>query len=181
MRNIFFLSLLLLSMNNLQAAEFSPQSDWCDYDWNTSESVPPRLNLPVWACEVVTKNKLNQKYSPLVDINPFFITGDFEGDHQTDIAIRIKNNQTGDVGLAIIHFRSKHIFIIAAGQESGRGKDLRWFDMWSILPKGTIGNSSFESQSLTLKGDALVLIKSESASAILYWDGKKYAWYQTSD
>src|SRR5882724_11586469 len=31
------------------------------------------------------------------------------------------------------------------------------------------------------RGDALWVAKSESASAFIFWDGRKYVWYQQSD
>jgi hypothetical protein len=33
----------------------------------------------------------------------------------------------------------------------------------------------------TLKGDALMVIKTESASALIYWNGRGYSWYQQGD
>lgn len=32
-----------------------------------------------------------------------------------------------------------------------------------------------------LRGDGLMVIKTESASALIYWNGKRYAWYQQGD
>jgi hypothetical protein len=39
----------------------------------------------------------------------------------------------------------------------------------------------WEKHALQLRGDALWVAKSESASAFLYWNGRDYAWYQESD
>jgi hypothetical protein len=32
-----------------------------------------------------------------------------------------------------------------------------------------------------LRGDALMVVKLEAASAIVYWTGSEYAWYQQGD
>jgi hypothetical protein len=32
-----------------------------------------------------------------------------------------------------------------------------------------------------LRGDALMVMKTEAASGLVYWDGKRYGWYQQGD
>jgi hypothetical protein len=32
-----------------------------------------------------------------------------------------------------------------------------------------------------LKGEAILVVKLESSSGLIYWDGKKYQWYQQGD
>jgi hypothetical protein len=32
-----------------------------------------------------------------------------------------------------------------------------------------------------LRGDALLVAKREAASALVYWDGKSFRWYQLGD
>jgi hypothetical protein len=161
---------------------------WRDYEWLAADHErphelqmpPPRLNLPTWAFAVAAENKLEKGYWPAVDINPFFLTGDFDGDSKTDIAIRILNKHNGQIGLAIMHFADKQLFIIGAGNEFERLDDLRVFDMWTLEPKGTL-DSGWEEAPVVLKGDAIMLIKTESAVVALYWNGKTYARYQMSD
>ncbi len=181
MRRLIFIAMLLFSIGGAHAAEVSEQPDWCDYKWNVQEPVPSRLNLPSWACEVIAKQKLALTYSPTIRINPFFLTGDFDGDHHTDIAIWITNRKTEELGLVIIHAKSQRVFVIGAGNVTERGKDLKGYDMWTLLPKGKVAKSPYEEHSVTLLGDALLLTESESASAMLYWNGKTYVWYQISD
>ncbi len=182
MRNIVLIVVLLCSVAASAEENLSAEPDWCDYAWDAeNQPVPPRLNLPRWVCEVVTKRGLAKNYSPMVDVNPFFLTGDFDGDHQTDIAIWIKNKRTGQYGLAIIHYRGRKLFLIGAGNPTEeRGSDLNGLDMWTLIPKGRL-ESPYEEKAVTLVGDAILLTKSDSASVALYWNGKTYAWFQISD
>lgn len=179
MRHLIAIGTLLILSGGVFAQQPS-QADWCEYSWDADKPVPSRLNLPGWACAVVNDQKLSQKYSPAVEINPFFLMGDFDGDHQTDIAIRIKNKQSGKYGLAIIHSKSRKPFLIGAGKPSDRGDNLNWFDMWTQIPKQKL-ESPFEEHPAMLIGDAILLIKSESASVALYWNGKDYEWFQIDD
>ncbi len=54
-------------------------------------------------------------------------------------------------------------------------------DVWSVYPKGPVSQSVGETTIPTLVGEALHVEKSASASGIIYWNGKKYLWYQQGD
>jgi hypothetical protein len=166
-------------------AKFQGLPDWCEYEWPANEDhPPPRLNLPAWACEVVASNKLDETYTPSVHLNPFFLLGDFDGDHRTDIAILIKNKQSGESGILIIHRKNSITFIMGAGksiEDWGGSTNFDWMDMWTVYPKGKIKRSPYEDYTPVLRGDALWVAKSESASVIIFWNGVKYVWYQETD
>jgi len=161
----------------------SGEPDWCEYKWPPFQPPPPRLNLPEWACEVVKSKKLNEKYTPAVHLNPFFLSGDFDGDHQTDIAILIRNKKSGESGILIILRKNRIVSVLGAGNliEGRGGSNFDWMDMWTLYPKGEVKRSPFENYTPTLIGDALWAAKSESASVIIFWNGKKYIWYQEMD
>ena len=155
---------------------------WCKYQWDDTKPVPPRLNLPIWACEVAEKRKLHARYVPYTQINPFFLTGDFNGDGKLDIAIWVQETQSRKLGIVIIHGTTGRVFTLWAGNAFGeRGDDIRGLDQWTIASRGELLDSHWEDHTVRLRGDAPVLIKSESSAFALYWDGKKYATYQLTD
>jgi hypothetical protein len=126
--------------------------------------------------------RISPQYTPYTRHNPYFLTGDFDGDGRTDIAIWVRNVKTGEVGLIVVHRADESIHILGAGHPFGdRGKDFRWFDLWSLYTKGPIPKSAYQPASLNLIGDAIWVAKAESASAFIYWDGNQYTWYQESD
>jgi hypothetical protein len=54
-------------------------------------------------------------------------------------------------------------------------------DSWQIYTKDA-GAKAAGAQSLPhLRGDALLVSKSEAASALIYWNGKRYVWLQQGD
>jgi hypothetical protein len=58
---------------------------------------------------------------------------------------------------------------LGAGTPFGNGGDnFDWMDSWSISKKGKVNGTP------TLIGDALLVEKMDSASAIVFWDGKEY-------
>ena len=162
--------------------EFREYKGWCKYQWDTSKPVPARLNLPSWACDVSEDQGLHRDYDIDTQINPFFLTGDFDGDGTLDIAIRIRAKRTKKIGVAIIHGDKRVLLFWAGNPVADYGDDIAGLDQWTILPKGQVLQTNWEdNRKVTLTGEAPVFIKSESAAFALYWDGKKYVTYQISD
>jgi len=60
------------------------------------------------------------------------------------------------------------------------GDNFDWMDIWKVVPKSAAAKSLGRAAT-ALKGDALHVEKSESASALIYWNGAKYVWRQQGD
>jgi hypothetical protein len=142
------------------------------------------MNLPPWACKVAFEAKLDTRYSIYSRINPFFLSGDFNGDGQLDVAIWVVNKRTRQRGMVILHQGEKQPFVIAAGGVAlyDGGDDYAVFDMWTLIPKGEVLDTGYEEhRKVVLTGDAIEVIKSESSAHAIYWNGTKYEAYALSD
>lgn len=138
-------------------------------------------SIPHWAAITFGK-ELAKDYALSVRLNPFLLHGDFDGDGNLDVAILVERRDTGTKGVAVLHAGSKHPLLLGAGHAIGNGgADFSWMDAWSVLPKGPVQLGADESPPPRLLGDALLVTKLESASAIVYWDGNAYRWYQQGD
>jgi len=130
--------------------------------------------IPDWAKEVFSQ-KLAVRYRYFNGLHPSHLEADFNGDKKQDVAVLIRNKSSGKIGIAIV-LRDKGMTILGAGTPFGNGGDnFDWMDRWSISKKDSGGGTP------TLIGDALLLEKMDSASAIVFWDGKEYHWYQQGD
>ena len=112
-------------------------------------------------------------------VNPSFLHGDFDGDGIMDVAAFVKQRSTGKFGIAIVHGANNKVTILGAGTAIGNGGDnFEWMDSWEIYSKdrATKGTSAPK-----LRGDAILVSKSEAASALIYWNGKRYVWLQQGD
>ena len=139
--------------------------------------------LPKWAKGIFDR-QLTQKYEIDCRLEPCMIHGDFNGDGKKDLAVLIKQRNTRVQGIAVLHSSGTagNFFILGAGHEIGNGgKDWSWMDVWSLYKRGPVEQSTDESVPPNLVGDALLVEKSESASAVVYFDGKSYSWYQQGD
>jgi hypothetical protein len=112
-------------------------------------------------------------------VNPSFLDGDFDGDGRMDVAALVKQRSTGKVGVAIVHGGNNKVTILGAGTSIGNGgDDFEWMDSWEIYSKDrAVKGTNFPK----LHGDALLVSKSEAASALIYWNGKRYVWLQQGD
>ena len=91
----------------------------------------------------------------------------------------MKERSTGKLGIAIVHGGTGKVTILGAGTPVGNGgDDFEWMDSWRIYAKDY---ATCETSAPKLRGDAALVSKSEEASALIYWNGKRYVWLQQGD
>jgi len=116
-------------------------------------------------------------------VEPFYLEGDFNGDQIMDYAFAVERKADGKGGIAIIHGNSLEISIIGAGKNFGNGgDDFKWLDRWDVIQRSDsplMGASTIPPS--ILKGDGLLLEKIGATSALIYWTGLKYEWYQQGE
>ena len=148
-----------------------------DLDFAAANSLPPGV--------VAALSSNAERLSPYVlsaHVNPYYLHGDFDGDGFSDTAILLKERATGKVGILIVGGSRSGIAVLGAGQPLGNGgDDLRFMDAWYVYPRAQVHRGADGGSPPILRGDALMLVKTESASALVYWTGNKYAWYQQGD
>jgi hypothetical protein len=146
--------------------------------WN-----PPQLSdVPKSATRLFKTTGFDRQYEFSSHLKPPYLGGDFDGDGKPDTAVLVKNKSNGKIGIAICHSSTNRILFIGAGIEFGNGGDnFDWMDIWRVTPKAAAAKKLGKSAAALLKGDALHVEKSESASALIYWNGRKYLWRQQGD
>jgi hypothetical protein len=169
MRKLLFIGILL------------SQSAWAahptDLDFVQARSLPMSLTEFLLSAERLEPYALDSW------INPFYLQGDFNGDGSRDTAVLIREKRTEKGGILIVHGAEDRSFVVGAGSPIGNGgDDFSWMDAWFVYVRGVVGQSAHaEEAPPTMRGDALMVIKTEAASGIIYWTGAEYAWYQQAD
>jgi len=136
-------------------------------------------DIPELIDRAITDGSFAKNYDVSFHMNPFYLRGDFNGDGKINVAVLVKQRFTGKVGIAIINGASDKITILGAGTVIGNGGDnFEWMDSWEIYSKDRMTNGTSVAK---LRGDALLVSKSEAASALIYWNGKRYVWLQQGD
>jgi len=145
--------------------------------------------LPDWSVKKFEELSLGDKYLISDFINPFYLEQDFNGDNKPDVAVAIIQKDSEKKGILIIHHSKSEYFIIGAGTKFiNDSDDLNWMDIWKISWEQNVEEliyndttQELDSKYINIKYPCLDIKKSESSSGLIYWDGKKYKWAQTSD
>ena len=125
---------------------------------------------------------LDRHYELSSHLKPSYLKGDFDGDRKPDIAVLVKEKSAGRIGIAVFHSSTNNVVFIGAGTKLGNGGDnFDWMDIWSVTAKAAAAKQVGKPAAALVKGDALHVEKSESASALIYWNGKRYIWRQLGD
>ena len=125
---------------------------------------------------------LGKKYEVSFHLSPFYLRGDFNGDGKIDVAALVKQRSTGKLGIAIVHGEAEKATILGAGTAIGNGgDDFEWMDSWQVYSKDRVALEGGEKSLPHLRGDALLVSKSEAGSALIYWNRKHYVWLQQGD
>jgi hypothetical protein len=170
---MLYLVLLALALSAL-GVSFAAGPD--DLPFPLSSSLPPHV------LRVLESDPAAKQYAVVGHLNPFYVHGDFNGDGQIDTAVLIKERDSDKTGIAVVHAGAKSAIILGAGRKfDNGGDDFKWMDAWHLYPRGNVERGAGQGAPPILRGDALMVIKTESASALVYWNGKRYAWYQQGD
>jgi hypothetical protein len=121
---------------------------------------------------------LGSEYRITARLNPFYLHGDFDGDGRADYAVLIARGEEN--GILICRASEGKPIILGAGRPFNGMRDLN-FDAWMIYPKEPVQRGVGEGSPPTLRGDAVEVVWSEKASALLYWNGSGFQWYQQGD
>ena len=148
----------------------------------TAETTAQAHDIPESVQKAVTNGSLAKEYSVSFHLKPFYLRGDFNGDGKIDVAVLVKQHSTGKIGIAIVHGATDKVTILGAGTAIGNGgDDFEWMDSWQVYSKARAAHAAGESRVPRLRGDALLVEKSNAASALIYWNGKRYVWSQQGD
>jgi len=145
----------------------------------TADATAQGHDIPESVEKVIRNGLLAKSYDVSFGVKPFYLRGDFNGDGNIDVAVLVKQRATGKLGIAIVHGATDKVTILGAGNAIGNGgDDFDWMDSWEIYSKDRAASGMGVPK---LHGDALFVSKSEAASALIYWNGKRYVWLQQGD
>jgi hypothetical protein len=138
--------------------------------------------IPEPVQRAITNGLLAKNYEVAFRLNPSYLRGDFNGDGKIDVAVLVKQRPTGKTGIAIIDGATNMVTILGAGTAIGNGgDDFEWMDTWQVYSKNRVTPIGNVTNVPHLRGDALLVGKREAASALIYWNGKRYVWLQEGD
>ena len=133
-------------------------------------------SLPQWVQQALGEPAFSRTYELHFGVNPFYQRGDFDGDNAMDVAVLIRQRGTRKIGIAFVHQGSKRWHIVGAGSPLGNGgDDFSWLGVWRVEPGTALKERT------GFRPEVLFVERPESASALLFWNGKQYEWVQRAD
>ena len=78
-----------------------------------------RMSLPRWVDSVVGPLLLQGKYGLGLRLNPFFQTGDFDGDGRADVAVFVLDSARGKEGILMLRRSSPQPLVLGGGRAFG--------------------------------------------------------------
>jgi hypothetical protein len=144
-----------------------------------NESVPEVIG------KEITRDDFRSVFQIDDRINPFYLTGDFDGDGKSDYAFLVVRRHENKRGFFVILSSTHTTQILGAGKAikygGGNSDDLN-FNAW--VPR-RLKNIDLEDGGLSpqrkARQDGILVSKVESASGIYYWNGKSFRWIQQGD
>ena len=128
--------------------------------------------IPACLTQAGTGYRASQK------VAPGYLRGDFDGDGKPDYAVLVTRGR--EQGVVVCRGNAAAPVILGAGYAFNDMKDLD-FSAWRIHARTRRVSPGFEAgKPPVLTGDALYL-EWEAGSAIVYWNGKRFQWYQQGD
>jgi hypothetical protein len=155
--------------------------------WNTSSRPVQEIdeeNIPGEIVQTVGLGPFAESYSIDGSVNPFYLRGDFDGDGKADYALRVKSKNRGEVGIAIWLSSQKKMIVLGAGvpfSVTEKTTNLNFLNTWQVYPKENVERGVEAGTPPRLIGEAIAAGKRESASGLIYWNGKSFVWYQQGD
>lgn len=132
-------------------------------------------NLPRWAQRALHEDAGLGRYELFLGLNPFYVSGDFDGDGQLDVAVQVTEEDSAKRGIIILH-REGRAHVIGAGEDFGNGgDDFSWLWEWHTLSPELIPTQPVRGL------DVLYIAKPEAAGGLVWWDGERYRWTQWGD
>jgi len=114
-------------------------------------------------------------------LSPAVLRGDFDGDGAADVAALVACR--GKRGIVVLFggVPSRPAVVLGASHSFNDMADLD-FTRWRLYAKRTrIERGVGEGPPPRPRGDSIWIEWEESASAIVYWNGRHFVWYQQGD
>ena len=161
----------LLGMSAQATVIGQPRQAGCDLE--------TRLGLSEWFREWFESKGPRDQYEIGCYLNPFYLRGNFDARGQLDLAVLVTERSSGKRGILVVHRPGLAHFVLGAGTEIGSGgDDFDWLNVWHVdaAPRSETGQPE-----AGFVGEVLNLVRLESASGWVGWNGRKYVWVQGSD
>jgi hypothetical protein len=126
---------------------------------------------------------VRKRVSLSMQVNPFYLRGDFDGDSRPDYAIAVKGLKSGKMRV-LVCTAAKGTFVLGR-EESGQAfssmpADNFFAPNWMVYTRAEVREltsytSNVPAPILGLRGEAIAMVWEDGISMI-HWDGQRFRW-----
>jgi hypothetical protein len=147
---------------------------------NDYEQLAVRQSAPPVLWSLVMETGAAENYDvDLTHLNPYYQRGDFDGDGNSDFAVLLRDKTDPNQTRFAVLTGAKKLYWM------DRDEHLQYptMEAWFVIDKDEpIQESPFaEGEPPVLIGEALMIIKLETSSSVVYWNGKRFVSYWQGD
>lgn len=140
--------------------------------WGTEMADPMmnRASAPPALEEAIAKSGVEKESTwDVTGLNPFYLRGDFDGDGTVDYVVRCAKENSEVVRLAVLHGQGKVSWL-----DKDKSLDYPSVLAWYVTSKQEAKAAGVANPI----GDGIMIVKPESSSSLVYWNGKRFvsAW-----
>ena len=147
----------------------------------TSPEVLAASSLPYSLVQRFEKSSLSKDYVLGYEaVNPFYLTGDFDGDGGMDYVMRLVSKQDKD--------KEEDAVFLAKGEPRLLSQDIKETypgPSWYVVSKKEKINLGAMDEAGAKppkpKGDAIMMVTPASSTALVYWDGNRFKLFWQGD
>jgi hypothetical protein len=132
---------------------------------------PLQDRLPTWALPAFESREFQSAYVLSDWLNPFYVCGDFDGDHLQDIAVLVRQRSSGKAGIGLMLQAAGTVTVFGAGKAfANSNDDWNWIRLWRAE------NQRSATLYVSHRGDMLFLTSAEFKGGIISWDSSAWRW-----
>jgi len=136
-------------------------------------------SLPGWFTTWLRVNRYGQTHEIACYANPFYLRGNFDGTGPLDLAVLVVEKATKKRGVLVVHRPTMNAYLVGAGTAVGNGgDDFTWLGYWRVEAPPRSPSIAGGPSIPRFVSEVLYVVKPESASAWIGWNGRQYLWYQ---
>jgi hypothetical protein len=146
-----------------------------------AQEVPEALPATVETC--LQDQAVRGRIAVSLNVNPYYLRGDFDGDGKIDYAVAVKGTTSGKLRV-LICTGTKRVFLLGSEGNGPAFSDMAddnfFAPSWMVYTRAEVNDLTKYTSNVpqavpASRGEAIAMVWEDGIS-LIYWDGAKFRW-----